>query len=980
MGFLRLLFGGDVTAVAETKKAAPAPRGGSRAPIRVGDDLQPKVMMLQTPIELVPVMNVRRTAQSRRPRRHDDQAVVATTVTTTSTTAAAAAVEPAVSCAPAGQDRLSLWSRLLCRPEVYDPHVEAAPLTHLLDVNPTEVTTEGTQVDGTDGGGGAQRDSDAATRRPPSQGRCTDGNRHGTESRATPLQDGCDDGATSSSAVGVSSDVDEEAAEDVDGGEACSQGDDSNAAEPLLHPCTFRVFDTRRCRARASAGLSSPTSAGTLTFGAAVHGSAVPSAGEVVGSSADSSHGSVASAERRLISREELSRRRAQRRQQSKDETRRERDYKEAWDALMASAELPSRGDVGDETNGGGDGLADPPSDAASAATTTASGSDVAPSLLTNEALQSLRDGTTPLSYSLPQPLLARLGHYTQLPKRAADGVAAVDAAAPALADQEDEAESSCSCSSNTSSQLALDDELVNVETGLPVMYGAVLRCRDSSAKAHRAKAADSIAAPLRRRRTAEPLPSQRTPAGKYPLGSRAYVERVLFAQRRQQECALFALLSEAHRQAREARLRLAQLYYYYVIPILAQYHTAEEVEAMERSLLQCGSGSLRAYHAEFCQTVVYAADGSQLTDGGRDVAALAMGTAGRYARVQPVDYQLTEYRFESVWRELFLQVKTYLGVQAREDVSCSTLPTASECGGGADAAGAAAATTTAAQGSVCVAATVLHSMELFERQRHTHNAIRDAEEWLAWYYYLFTPAVQRGASAEERAAIQRSLLPYPSCAALPAAHGTRADVHSSEGGACGYDDGSAAAPSLVAPHPLEREYLPMSWARACNTVQREEVLSYRRGLKLRAVEQAHARVAAPVARGTAVTDASATDSAAAVTSVAAREVLASPMMDAAAVVAPSPLSAHDGVSPREDLLRSTPEIDARRLLAQHMRDDFGDPLVCKTTSHLPLDDVIRRASDVSLKSDSDEDAVPIDTYRTVNVGCFGLSFFSIFD
>lgn len=951
MGFFSLLSGGVVKA-AEGKDARAHRERTNRSASSDqadSDDLHPKVE-LSAPVRRVPAMNTQGKAEPKWSRLHS------------------VAV-------PAKRGPLSLWSRLLCRPEVYDPHVEAAPLTYLLDVSEPHVMVEDEeQADAQNeehAAGCTRCEGDLSQRRYSVRASMGEGCR-----ARTPLPkdddehlDDPEDTVMSCCMANASSDV-----EELEDAEVQSDVAEANAGEPFLHPQVFHVFDTRRCRACASTLLWSPTVADNFSVTAPLPGGSSAPPTDATESGAASSRGSGLSTERRLISREELTRKRLQRRQQLKEAAKRDREYKEAWAALVASAGLHAlsleedktcrRTNVPNTDERGSLSTA-----AASAAATTA----VMSSCLTSEALESLREGTQPLSYDLPEMLLARLGHYAQLPKKAKGG--AEEAAA--LAQDGDRAGSCSSRSSNGSSQIALDDEHVNVETGLSLMYGSVLRCRSSASKT-RDVSDEAGASRTSRRAAAVRGGSQRLPAGKYPLGSRAYAERVLFVQRRQQECALFALITEAHRQAREAHRRLAQLYYYYIIPILAQYSTEDEIRGLERSLLQCGSGALRVYHSEFCRTVVYRRSESQssVSGGASDSIACCF-------QVQPVDYQLTEYRFENVWRELFADVKAYLGMQACEDDGFSTLPSLSEL---EDGAAASSSTTSAGHGSVCVAATVLHSMELFERQRHTHGAARDAEEWLAWYYYYFIPHVQRADSAEERAAIQRRLLPPPPspsstsiCRTEPKYGNECSQVHAND-------------PQPLQPHPLENEYLPLCWTLACNTAQREKVLNYRRDLKLRAIESflKQRPVAVGESAAARATDCTRTASETEPASVTTVNTVKPTPETVGAKVATASFECHllKHMPENGDLVDSAHKTEASRLFEKDVEADRGEASLLKPSLQLLSADALSgqnhgavKIEDVDSEETEDDDgAIPVGTHHTVNVGCFGLSFFSIFD
>ncbi|KAG5471319.1 hypothetical protein LSCM1_01398 [Leishmania martiniquensis] len=951
MSFFSLLFGNDVKIVKDRNpRARPGRAGKAAVRPRVGGDDVHRKELLKTPIGLVPIMSLRRFRGPKRSRLH--------TVAI-----------------PANRDRLSLWSLLLCQPEVYDPRVEAAPVPHLLDVNKPPVVRERAEQAGGQQPehlvGGMRRGGDLVRKNPFSGASSGMGRFPGTSPRedVEGHSDDAEDEVMLSSVQNPSSDADEFAETDAE-----SQSGESEAAEALLHPRAFQVFDTRRCWARSLTALPCWTAVTILSSTSPPPCGSVASAVDGTEGGAVSSRGSVASTERRLISRKELAKRRLQMRQQLKDAAKRAREYKRAWEALVAAAGPHANcGKEGEPAKQANWRCAEDGSLQSTETSDASSTSAVIISSLTNEALASLREDVQPLKYELPAPFSARLGHYTPLPKNGRGGTGA---AVAALAGENEGAESCCSFSSDGSSQVVLDDELVNVETELPVIYGSFLRCRDSALKAN---AVGGGATPSRQHRK---LPvascgSQRIPAGKYALGSRAYVERVLFAQRRQQECALFALLTEAHRQARAVHLRLAQLYYYYVIPILAQYSTEEEVRGLERSLLQCGSGALRVFHTEFCMTTVRPACALQMSAAGGVPESVACR-----CQVQPVDYQLAEYRFEKAWRELFLEVKTYLGMQARDEAACSNVPALLEL---KDGAAPSNGTTSIGHGSVCVAATVLHSMELFERQRHTHSAARDAEEWLAWYYYYFLPHVQRASSAEERTAIQRSLLPPPPPSSTP-----ECETETNDDG--GESHVRATDPKSPQPHPLENEYLPLSWTRACDTAEREKVLGYRRDLKMRVIESALTARAAEVGgsaaesavgRTSTISNAKPTSATIAISVAASRK-----MAGADATAASSELSALRHVPYSGDALSSAHEAAAIQMLATNVEADLEEESLRKPPSQL-LDNAAISGQNYGAAeagaADSEEteeeyDAVSMGAHQTVNAGCFGLSFFSVFD
>ncbi|KAG5497570.1 hypothetical protein JKF63_03834 [Porcisia hertigi] len=956
MSFFSLLFGRDVRVVGGGGTAAQASQGGVRKTASCayagGDDLQPKVILFNTPVELVPVRDSqhKRKPQPWMPHRES---------------------------VPVSHDSLSLWSRLLCRPEVYDPHVEAAPLTHLLDLSRAHAVVEDDNKDDVP----PAQEQERPFSGPITKGRSAaaalshDEGEHGGEVEYA---------MTSSTMRNASSDVEELGEE-----EQQSNGEQSDTGESLLHPQAFHVFDTRRCRSRTSTFFSSLWSAETEhRCIAPLHGGGSVRPANTTIRASRSSNDSVASTERRLISQEELTRKRLQMRQQTREAARRAREHKEAWAALVASAALDTGGTrkckAAEQTH---ERCAEEHHHLPSPVTSTSRTPLPKTSLLTNEALESLRHGTQPLlPHDVPQPFPARLGYDTQLPMTVRAGGTRGEEAS--LAVEHEAKESCCSRSSSGSSRLVLNDELVNVQTGLAVMYRTVVRCRDPALqmrhvngqtalpRTHRAATTTTTAATAGR--------VQCTRAGKYPLGSRAYVERVMFAQRRQQECALFALLTEAHRQARGAYLHLAQLYYYYVIPILAHYTVEEESRGLERSLLQCGSGSLRVFHSDFCRTVVHHGCVPEMSGyGGASVSPAYC------FQVQPVDYQMAEYRFEKAWRELFLEVKSYLGMQTCESASCSTLLVSSPH---RDDAEADTDTTSCQSGSVCVAATVLHSMELFERQRHIHSAAQDATEWLCWYHYYVLPRVQSATSAEERTATLRTLLP----AAPPQSPMAACQSSEEEEEEDVYDDaaGHTGDSVLRQPHPLEREYLPLSWTLACSPEQREKVLCYRRGLKLRAIRNSrtpqsvtsnHSAAHGAIDHTRMVNVAQSTSSVSVNTDEAPRKTV-----DANAVATSCGGYLLERGVGSGDLLKGVHEMRAGELTVKKMEEGVGELDLLGRSPPLLSDGAIRWQKDGALNSDDrdsveieeeeEEDASALGTYPVVNVGCFGLSFFSIFD
>ncbi|GET91100.1 hypothetical protein, conserved [Leishmania tarentolae] len=949
MGFFTMLSGSDEKAAEVNAAATHRERTHMRVPrVQADTDNLHAKMTLRAPIEPASVMNTSRSAEPKPSLTHS----VAL---------------------PAKRDRLSLWSRLLCRPEVYDPYVEAAPLTHLLDVNESHVLRKG--VERQDAQQHAHAEGCAKDERNVLQSRrsgCTSGGEGSclytpAPNRDEEQRDGSEGSVMSACIVNASS---VEEFEDVD---RKSDVVEPNTGEPLLHTHVFHVFDTRRCRVPTSTLLWSPTLTDNFSINALVSGGGSAASMDATEIGAVSSRGSVPSTEPRLISGEELTKKRLQRRQQLKNAAKRDREYKEAWAALVASAGLHRAGDLEDETCRRTELRSSEERGSRCSSTVGASATPVVTSsYLTHEALESLRKGTQPLSYDIPETHLSRLSHYAQLPKKAKD----VDEEAATVSEEKDCAGSCSSCSSTDSSQFALDDEHVNVETGLPLMYGSSLRCRNFASRTGEVSGERAPYRPHRRENDGRGG-SQRIPAGKYLLGSRAYVDHVMFAQRRQQECALFALLTEAHRQAREAHRRLAQLYYYYIIPILAQYSAEHEIRGLERSLLQCGSGALRLYHQKFCRTVVYRGSESKTSpsSGASDSSACCL-------QVQPVDYQVTDYLFENVWRELFLDVKAYLGMQPCEDDDFGTSRTVSEqCHGAADLSG----TASTCHGSVCVAATVLHSMELFERQRHIQSAARDAEEWVAWYYYYFIPQMQCAGSAEQKVALQRSLLPPP-----PSPSASVCETGSNDNGEGSHNHDNDSEPPQL--HTIDSEYLPLHWTRACNTEEGEKVLNYRRHLKLKAIEgflKQRSVVLGHSGEHSAVDDRGTANKTHASPSTTVNIVESTyEKVGGNATAASSDSYPLKHLSESRDFLGSVHKTECRQLLHVHAEADVEEASFLKPSLHGLSAVAIRRqkcgggqVNDVgSEETEDDDDAIPVGAHHTVNVGCFGLSFFSIFD
>ncbi|CCW65790.1 unnamed protein product [Phytomonas sp. EM1] len=186
-----------------------------------------------------------------------------------------------------------------------------------------------------------------------------------------------------------------------------------------------------------------------------------------------------------------------------------------------------------------------------------------------------------------------------------------------------------------------------------------------------------------------------------FPLQSSAYAESVVLTQRSQQVFVLMSLLCEAHRHSWKLHLELLQLYHYYILPILGSSRSAAERTVLEKALRNSGSRALGYYHT-----------------------ALA-SFAG-------MDFQLFRYQHDRIWRKLFADVRQYLGMDSTAaEGGCDGSEGVRSTGGG--------------DGTLRFAATLLHSLDLFERQHGMQMALRDATRWITWYYYCYLPSTQVG-------------------------------------------------------------------------------------------------------------------------------------------------------------------------------------------------------------------------------------------
>lgn len=459
-------------------------------------------------------------------------------------------------------------------------------------------------------------------------------------------------------------------------------------------------------------------------------------------------------------------------------------------------------------------------------------------------------------------------------------------------------------------------------------------------------------------------------PISRQPLGSRSYVETVIFAQRRQQEFALMSLLAIARHHAWRYFLQLAQLYHYAILPILSSSEIEEEAEMqlLEQSLLDCGARLLGPLHPLFVQV--------------EPCEASSRAGHGAARRRVAVDFQWSKYRFNAPWRDLFGEVQRYLSAPTTaittttdDDESGATAVAAAEphfnwtpattsmivdeadAPPASAAADGAEASASPSGGSVGVVATLLHAMELFERQRPLQLAIEDTRKWILWYWYVYRPTMQQvlspssqsltdssaaATSASSRAALAMQLFNLSLSPATTTAAGPVT---------CGACDGASST-----------DYVPMNWLYAGSPAQREAVLSYRRQLRVAEMEKSGAE-RHPISPVTTIESAgspcvsSAAFSTEYDTDEAEADGFARVVKDAADSIFESEAAVGAG------------GVDAAATDSAYS----GGTAAAEEAKKGELDEAEDSASD-------SEDAMPDPAGRILTAGCFGISFFSIFD
>ncbi|CCD14081.1 unnamed protein product [Trypanosoma congolense IL3000] len=294
----------------------------------------------------------------------------------------------------------------------------------------------------------------------------------------------------------------------------------------------------------------------------------------------------------------------------------------------------------------------------------------------------------------------------------------------------------------------------------------------------------------------------------RYPLGSRRYIERILLAERSQQVIALMWLLSESMRQAWQLHLKLAQLYTYYV-PAYVKAETA-------RRAAKAASANITVLNNGKCATHLSFDDGAEENDALR----ITQNKYYAYFCSGTFDYEYYVYRFNQEWESIFTAVSDYLGT-----TGAATAAAASASCVEATPSAAEGSSVSAPRGSVGFAATVLYSMELFERQRELQVAVRDTERWLSDCWHRLngtTPPPTRSRRNGRQAAV---------------------DIARREGVAS-CDECDGGPPGAAGDEPLlwggaergddtERMHLPMDWWRAQDADIRAHICWNRKKRKL---------------------------------------------------------------------------------------------------------------------------------------------------
>ncbi|KEG10660.1 hypothetical protein DQ04_03451020 [Trypanosoma grayi] len=282
----------------------------------------------------------------------------------------------------------------------------------------------------------------------------------------------------------------------------------------------------------------------------------------------------------------------------------------------------------------------------------------------------------------------------------------------------------------------------------------------------------DSVSSPASVRAAAVPLQTQPIKKTRsYSLYSRQYIERVVLAQRSQQLMALMWLLAESMRHAWKLHLRLAQLYFYYV-PICLRAAAAESALGKGEDA-DADAIMKNRYYSYFC--------------------------SGNF------DYEYYAYHFSQEWDPLFADVLNYLKPDSADD---DTTP----------------------GGSVGAAATVLYSMELFERQRELQLAVREADIFVRSRWQCINDPSALTAIPPPVA------VPQPAAAAAAAVdnNGGSGDNGTEEGGA---QVVSASPTNDTAEKPVEEAtYVPVDWWSAQDADVRAHVSWNRKKRKLRQI------------------------------------------------------------------------------------------------------------------------------------------------
>lgn len=198
--------------------------------------------------------------------------------------------------------------------------------------------------------------------------------------------------------------------------------------------------------------------------------------------------------------------------------------------------------------------------------------------------------------------------------------------------------------------------------------------------------------------RSVTPVPSK-SPAFSH-FTSRS-PEDAMFAQPRQQKFALMSKLTHSYQHAYQLRLRLLSLFATYINPILAA-----EKAAVDKQPLSCSSN----------EKIFYAELESSITQiGSRSLRFFYPRCA---AEACDVEKSLRIFKYD--WEGFAESVNDSL--EASLTQRCHTMED----------------TVAYHLFQLNSAASLVSSMELIERFNSLQSAIRDAEEWVHWYYFHF--------------------------------------------------------------------------------------------------------------------------------------------------------------------------------------------------------------------------------------------------